>query len=201
MFRKAYCARGAKVVEYKRLALEKAKLRGVMLERLSNQKEEERQNRSRRVKDKLFRLDIFNKVKVILFYVSFKGEVETSEMIKEARRRKKIVAVPVCDREAMSLEAVLMNSGEKMQKGPYSVKEPVYKRYVPLELIDMVIVPGLAFDKDGRRLGRGKGFYDRFLKSLSPRVNKVGLAFSFQMFKQIPHSEETDMKVNKVLFA
>ena len=69
-----------------------------------------------------------------------------------------------------------------------------------LKDIDLVVVPGVAFDKKGNRLGRGKGCYDYFLKSLSPQTTTIGLAFDFQILPNIPITPQ-DTRVNKVLFA
>ena len=75
-----------------------------------------------------------------------------------------------------------------MKVGPYGILEPKeeYVREIDKEKIELVIVPGLAFDQAGRRLGRGKGYYDRFLFSLPSKTPKIGLAFSFQIVEQVP---------------
>ncbi|MGE5197323.1 MAG: 5-formyltetrahydrofolate cyclo-ligase, partial [Deltaproteobacteria bacterium] len=86
------------------------------------------------------------------------------------------------------------------KKGLYGVIEPAIEQPVNLEEIDLVIVPGLAFNKQGRRLGRGKGCYDRFLKKLPDKATSIGLAFDFQILPAIPATTE-DVSVNKVICA
>lgn len=184
-----------------KVSQEKAHLRKEMLKKLSNQKEEERKKKSRVIKSRLLNSVLFKKAKVVMFYVTFDGEVDTSEMIKEAGKAGKIVAVPVCDNKRNTLRPVLMGLNERLKNGLYCVKEPARPREIPEELIDLVVVPGLAFDERGMRLGRGMGFYDRFLKGLPPKACKIGLAFSFQLHKSIPHLKSLDVPVDRVIFA
>jgi 5-formyltetrahydrofolate cyclo-ligase len=87
-----------------------------------------------------------------------------------------------------------------LEKGPYGVPEPVEHQYLRLRDVDLVVVPGLAFDKQGGRLGRGKGCYDRFLKRLPADTATIGLAFDFQILPSVPAAAH-DVNVDKVLFA
>ncbi|MCM8782956.1 MAG: 5-formyltetrahydrofolate cyclo-ligase [Candidatus Omnitrophica bacterium] len=180
--------------------LTKRKLRSKILSILKKQKEEVRREKSRIIKRKLFNLDVFKKAKRILFYMSFDGEVETKEMIKEAIKKGKTVAVPVCKPKDREIIPCKIGPRTIFRKGPYGIKEPCKK--IPLNLwdLDLVIVPGLAFDKQGNRLGRGKGYYDLFLKRLPRKTISIGLAFRFQMVSYLPHLPH-DVKVDKVLFA
>jgi 5-formyltetrahydrofolate cyclo-ligase len=88
----------------------------------------------------------------------------------------------------------------RLKKGPYGICEPVVQRFVKREDLDLVIVPGVAFDRRGNRLGRGKGYYDRFLKKLPNEAISFGLAFDFQILPSLP-ATKTDVSVNKVIFA
>ncbi|MBU4346057.1 MAG: 5-formyltetrahydrofolate cyclo-ligase [Candidatus Omnitrophica bacterium] len=179
--------------------LTKGQIRNKILLRLRAQKEEERNRKSRIIKEKLFRGSVFRKAKAVMFYISFDGEVNTKEMIKEAQNLGKIVAVPVCTKNRIIRPSRLGKRGG-FKKGPYRVYEPAIKRFISLEDLDFVIVPGVAFDKEGNRLGRGKGYYDRFLKQLSNRTTTVGLAFDFQILPSIPATTR-DVGIQKVIFA
>jgi len=179
----------------------KVHLRREILKKLSNQKEEERRKKSRIIKYKLFNSVEFRKAKVIMFYISLDREVDTAEMIREARKKGKIIAVGICDNDKKTLRPVLMGVNERLKKGLYGVKEPLFPKEIPLDSIDLVITPGVAFDKKGMRLGRGLGFYDRFLKQIPPKTYRMGLAFSFQIRKDIPHSKHFDIAVDRVIFA
>lgn len=181
--------------------LTKQELRSKILLKLKTQKEDNQQRKSRKIKNKLFKEGVFKKAKTVMFYIALKGEVNTEEMIKEAKKTGKIVTVPVCKREnTISLKPCILDDHAKLKKGPYGVMEPATESYLHLEDLDLVIVPGLAFDKKGARLGRGKGCYDRFLGELSGKTASIGLAFDFQILPSVPTTEH-DVDVNKVIFA
>ncbi len=182
----------------KDIALTKQQMRNKILSRIRAQKEEDRARKSKAIKNKLFKTAVFKKAKRIMFYLSFGGEVDTREMIKEALALGKEVILPVC-RNSM-LKACLFDSSMGLRKGVYGILEPKLKNYVDPKKINLVACPGIAFDKKGNRLGRGKGYYDRFLKKLSPKAASLGLAFSFQVLPSVPTSS-TDVKVDKVIFA
>jgi len=184
----------------KDLELTKKRIRSKILAKLNSQKEEERKRKSELIKKKLFRTTVFQKAKRVMFYISFDGEVNTQDMIKEAQDLGKIVAVPVCVNDRVIKPCILRNKA-RLIKGPYGVCEPAIKKLINLEDLDLVIVPGVAFDKKGNRLGRGKGCYDYFLKKLtSRRVPSIGLAFDFQILPSIPASSE-DVSLDRVIFA
>jgi 5-formyltetrahydrofolate cyclo-ligase len=86
----------------------------------------------------------------------------------------------------------------KLKLGPYGVHEPVEEKCLRLADLDLIIVPGLAFDKSGNRLGRGKGYYDRFLSKLPSDTQSVGLAFDFQILPFVPTTEH-DVSVTRVI--
>jgi 5-formyltetrahydrofolate cyclo-ligase len=84
--------------------------------------------------------------------------------------------------------------------GPYDIRQPKEEFSHPISLadIDLVIVPGVAFDSKCNRLGRGKGYYDRFLKTLPKDTPSIGLAFDFQIVENLPHSS-LDLPVKKII--
>lgn len=174
-----------------------------MLQKLKNQKEEELKRKSLAIKEKLFRLKAFKQAKTIMFYLALKSEVSTRSMIEGAITLGKKVTVPTCDIKAKKLIPCLVTglAANDFKKGAYCIDEPCCKEPVPKEAIDLFIVPGLAFDVKGNRLGRGMGYYDRFLSSLPDDAPKIGLAFKFQVLKRLPHHLPHDIRVDKVLFA
>jgi len=142
--------------------LTKQAIRSKILLRLKTQKEEDRNRKSKLIGQKLFRALVFKKAKVVMFFISFGGEVDTQDMIKKAMDLGKRVAVPVCRKKRVMRPSILQEKA-KLVRGLYEIYEPAIKKFVKLEDLDLVIVPGIAFDKDGSRLGRGKGYYDTFL--------------------------------------
>lgn len=191
--------RRSRDVAVRLVRLTKSKIRSKILRKLNIQKEEDRQQKSKLIKNKLFKSLIFQKAKTVMFYISLKGEVDTKDMIKEAYELGKIIAVPVC-RQDKTLVPCRLLKGAKLRKGPYSVHQPAIKRCINLKNIDLVIVPGLAFTNKGKRLGRGKGYYDRFLANMPPKTTAVGLAYDFQILPFLP-TTATDVDVDKTIFA
>jgi len=133
-------------------------------------------------------------------YIALGGEVDTQGMIKQAKKTGKIVTVPVCKKTKATLMPCILEENAGLKKGPYGVIEPAVERRISLDDIDLVLVPGVAFDKKGNRLGRGKGFYDRFLNRLHSRTATIGLAFDFQILPDLPALSH-DAKVDKVISA
>ena len=181
-------------------ALTKQLIRSKILLELKLQKEEYSKQKSRFIKNKLFRQRVFQQARTVMFYIALDGEVNTWEMISAARKMGKRIAVPVCRGENLMIRPCLFEERAHLRKGPYGIREPAGRSFIKSEDIDLVVVPGVAFDKQGNRLGRGKGCYDRFLRKLSATTSSVGLAFDFQILPQVPASA-LDVRVQRVVFA
>jgi len=179
--------------------LTKAQLRNKILVRLKTQKEDQRKRKSRIIREKLFRTAAFKKAKTVMFYIAFDGEVDTNEMIIRAREQGKQVVVPACN-QSRQINPCRLKINTRLIKGPYGIQEPRPQKPIKLKDLELVIVPGVAFDKQGNRLGRGKGYYDRFLNRLGAKTVTMGLAFDFQVLPSVPATSE-DIKVGRVLFA
>jgi len=177
-------------------------LRERILTLLRNQKEEERLIKSLAIGNKLFQMGEFQKAETILFYASFDGEVETFEMMREAQKLGKTIGLPGTMKEEKEMIPTAVASLESdLETGPYGIQQPKMDQAQTLseDHLDMVVVPGVAFDKQNNRLGRGGGYYDRFLESLPPSAVTVGLAFDFQMVDSLPSQEKHDVPVSCVL--
>ena len=182
----------------------KKNIRREIVTMLNTQKEAERLKRSRVIQKKLFALKEFKEAKNIMFFASFDGEVDTFRMIEEAIKLGKQVVLPVIvKKEKRIIPCKITDLEKELDIGPYGVKQPKLRKtqFVSPEDIDLVVVPGIAFDRAGNRLGRGEGYYDRFLKKLPNGIPTAGLAFSFQILKAIPSVRHIDIPVDKVVFA
>ncbi len=180
----------------------KKTVRERILTLLSNQKEEERINKSLAIADKLFQMGAFQKAETILFYASFDGEVETFNMMREAQKLGKKIGLPGTIKGEKKIVPMAVASLESdLEVGPYGIKQPKMDQaqILPEDSLDMVVVPGVAFDKQNNRLGRGGGYYDRFLESLPSSTLTVGLAFDFQMIDSLSFQEKHDVPVSGVL--
>ena len=183
------------------IAQDKEKFRQAVLAKLKQQSAELKRRRSGLILEKLKRRSEFQKSMALMFYITTSGEVDTKPLLLEALREGREVVVPYIDRKTDSLVSVQIHDPETdLRPGTYGILEPRRKLVCPFDLnrLDLVLVPGVAFDRRGHRLGRGKGYYDRFLKTLPPHVKCFGLAFDFQVLDFIP-VDENDMKVDRVI--
>jgi len=181
----------------------KKNIRDAILSKLKLQEEEERLNKSRRIEQKLFNLPEFQRAKTVMFYVSTKFEVDTLNMIKKAIKLGKRVAVPVVSKDKKQmLVSLISGEASELEYGPYTIKQPKEDHFnlIPPQDLDLIVVPGVAFDKGGMRLGRGKGYYDRFLESKHDQTATVGLAFDFQIIQNLPYGCH-DRSVEQIISA
>lgn len=183
------------------LEREKQGIREKLLERLLSLTKEEIKRRSKNVEAKLSELSIYRAAKVIMAYYPLQGEVDILDKIRKDIGSKRF-CFPVMDLKAKNLRIFeSANLDEDFVLGPWAVMQPDTKKTkeVDIKEIDMVIVPGLAFDKQRNRLGRGAGFYDRFLRNITPLTKKVGLAFKFQILENLPTNLSHDQKVDTIV--
>ena len=177
----------------------KKQIRKEILDRLETQGGEEALKKSRIIKKKLFSLPEFKRAEFVMFYASKENEVDTCEMIDGALETGKKVALPRCTSQKTFVPKEISNRHTDLEKGAYGIYEPrKQKSDVEPGRIGLVVVPGVAFDIKNGRLGRGKGYYDRFLKKLPPAKMTVGLAFDFQVIKNLP-KDSHDIPVSKVI--
>lgn len=176
----------------------KHKIRKKILEVRENHDESERSKKDSAIKGKMFSLPEFKKAKIILFYVSIRGEVRTDKMISESLEKGKRILVPFADLKNKTLLISEINDLDELSPGAFGIPEPKNPKEFPLERIDIVVIPGIAFDMKGNRVGYGMGFYDRFLKTLKPHVHKIALSYGLQIVSGIPTDGE-DVRVNKII--
>lgn len=182
----------------------KDNLRKSFLKMLSHQSKAQRQKKSLAIKKKLFSAPQFKKARFVMFYVSKKEEVDTLPMIDESLKIGKRVCVPVTLKgEKKIVASEISDRKDQLVKGPYGIYQPKKEFIKPVSTqdLDLVIVPGVAFDKKTNyRLGRGAGYYDRFLKNIPHRIPRIGLAFDFQLADRLPVFSH-DVPVDKVITA
>jgi len=153
--------------------------------------------KSVKIKDLLFIMDLFRKSKVVLFYVSYGNEVFTHDMIKECLLLDKVVVVPKSNVLDNTLILSRLKDWNDLELGAYNILEPKSINKIDISLIDLVIVPGVVFDKSGYRIGHGKGYYDRFLSSAKDIIS-IGLAYQFQVVDSIC-VDEFDQRLDYII--
>ena len=136
---------------------------------------------------------VFKEASVILLYYSLPDEVNTHQFIEKWKDIKTIILPVVIGDE---LELRYYTGIEDLAIGRYGIKEPIGKAFNNLKTIDLAIIPGVAFDREGNRLGRGKGYYDRLLPQID--AYKIGICFPFQLIDYIP-TEPFDVRMNQII--
>ena len=158
--------------------------------------------KSRAIALKLRRLQFYRKAKTLLVTVAFDGEVETLGIIEQALADGKRVAVPALRKRSrrMTLVEIGLPKKDLVFKGPHGIPQPQVRRHRIMrpEKLDLILVPAVAFDRQGHRLGRGGGYFDRFLAQVPTEIPRVGLCFRFQLMKKLA-VESHDQPVSKVI--
>lgn len=137
--------------------------------------------------------EVFQTAKIILAYHSLPDEVCTHNLLKKYHKEKTFL-LPVVQGDDLILKTYCAD--EDMPVSSYGIQEPCGEIFSDYNKIDMVLVPGVAFDRKLNRMGRGKGFYDRLLPKI--KSPKVGIGFDFQLFDAIP-AAEMDIKMNMIV--
>jgi 5-formyltetrahydrofolate cyclo-ligase len=141
-------------------------------------------------------------VRSIHCYISFRSEVETQAFIKLELREGMRVTVPIVEHtgDRKSLVHTEISGLSNLAIGSFGLQEPVERNPASLDTLDAVMVPLVAFDRHGTRLGYGMGFYDAFLRELPRSVERIGLAFRMQEMNRIPilsHDEPLDTVITE----
>lgn len=132
---------------------------------------------------------VFQEAKNIFIYNNLADEVQTTYFIRRWSDTKNFY-LPVVDDDDIVFRAY--SPSMSYNKSSYGIEEPLGENFIAYNKVDLVVVPGLAFDRKMNRLGRGKGFYDRFLENIV--APKVGICFDFQLFDKIPsHTHDIQM--------
>jgi len=183
-----------------KLNTEKEKIRKILLKKVFSLTEKEILIRSNRIKDNLCSLPIYKNSKIIMGYYPIKGEVDILGMMKEALSQNKRICLPVIDLKKNDLYPFEIKDFNDCILGPFGIRQPDPKksRMISVKDIDIILTPAIAFDYKKNRLGRGKGFYDRFLKKINKNTVKIGLAFDFQVLESLPIHTDLDQKVSLI---
>lgn len=167
---------------------QKRRIRRALLAQRRALSEAERLARSRRVWQRLSALRCYQDARVILGYMAFDKEVLTDGLLRQAMAAGKQIVLPVVQAGHQLALYAVRDLGRDVAPGFHGILEPQRHRATPVgvEAIELAIVPGVAFDLQGGRLGYGSGFYDRLLSRFPPGIPKVGIAFDFQVMPQLP---------------
>ena len=164
---------------------------------------DKRSKQSAAIMKRLFGFANFLEARIVLFYMSYSSEVDTEPMVRKALELEKIVALPLVDSKKKEIVPFrIENLDRDLRPGYRGIREPIPQRckQIPVQYINLAIIPGVAFDERGGRIGHGMGIYDRFIPRLDITTRKVALAFECQIVPQIPmesHDRYTDIIITE----
>lgn len=179
--------------------MDKAQLRRELQDRLLAIEAEQRDRKSRKACERLLSTEQFQNASTVMLFLSLPHEVDTSEAILHAWQLGKIVAVPKVSWEQRHMIPVEISSLETgFSTGNSGLRNPTVGVPVPFGDIDLVVTPGLGFDRQGNRLGRGGAYYDRFFAHEQLNACRCGFAFAEQLIDSVPttdHDQPIDLLV------
>lgn len=159
------------------------------------------ENKSLVVQRELMALPEFDEAEVVCCYLAMPGEVKTDRIIAGCRQKGKMVCVPAFRKDRNRYEPAEMELNTAVVEGPLKAPEPAEQRWVSIKEVDLMVVPGVAFDPSCGRVGHGKGYYDIMMgsrRTAKKNLFKVGLTFEFQVFEKVPMSER-DVRLDAVI--
>ncbi len=165
----------------------KKELRQQLRQEISEISPEKMVDRTHRACQLLFEQAEFKKAETVMVFLSMAGEIDTSPIVLRCwQDRKRVLAPKVSWNQRRMLPVEIRSLTEDLMVTGMGIREPISGIPFPISLLDMVIVPGLGFDENGNRLGRGRGFYDRFLAHPEFKGIACGLAFETQIVQEMP---------------
>lgn len=180
----------------------KQELRAKVEKALNELDAQERQAKLEIIQERLFDFANFLEARIVLLYVNAPNEISSLEIIQQTVDIGKIVVLPAFDVQKNGIKLMKIDNPQRdLVMGPRQILEPSpqHCRKVPLECIDIAIIPGIALDEKGGRLGAGDGYYDRLIPKLPATTRKVALAVEEQIFPQVPmesHDKYVDIIIS-----
>ncbi|MBO4487067.1 MAG: 5-formyltetrahydrofolate cyclo-ligase [Bacteroidaceae bacterium] len=151
---------------------------------------------SERILELVEQLPQFVEAKVVLAYYSLDDELFTHDTVQRWAESKTVL-LPKVTGDSLTLHPY--TNILSLRRGAYGIMEPCTPEFTDYDAVDLVLVPGVAFDSAGNRLGRGRGYYDRLFANLLPAaVTKVGVCYPFQLVDHVP-AEPTDVRMDAIL--
>ncbi len=166
----------------------KDEIRSNIAKTLSALADSEIEEKATRIENRLFEFANLLEANIVLLYINSTSEVNTLKMIERCLNHKKIVILPAFDTTNHDMKLMKINNIDTdLIPGPRGILEPDLNRcnVVPIECIDIAIIPGIAFDEKGGRIGSGDGYYDRLIPKLSITTRKVALTYENQIIPQV----------------
>lgn len=164
---------------------------------------EEKSNYDKIIKDKFFESSFYKESENIFIYISYDSEINTKDIIMRAIKEGKKIYVPRTEFSTKLMNAVRIENFDNLVESRYGILEPKKDEpFIDPNDLDLIVVPGVAFDKNGGRVGYGAGYYDRYFKRINnenkSKIIKLVLAYDFQLIDKVPTDEE-DVLIDAVM--
>jgi 5-formyltetrahydrofolate cyclo-ligase len=181
--------------------MDKKELRKEIIAERDRLTDEEIVSKSASIAEKLYSLQAFEAAKAVMYFIAFGSEVDTRPLVEETIGRGKIALAPKAIPQSRELiPSQIIDWESDLVPGYYNIPEPragALRPFAP-EQIDLLIVPGVAFDLNGNRLGYGGGYYDRFFSLLKPETPLIAIVFDLQIVPEVP-VDEWDRRVDCII--
>ena len=152
-----------------------------------------------KIEEKLRNNEIYKNSKNIFIYLGFGSEINTIKYVEDFLNEGKKIIIPYTDMKNKVMYGIEVNTLDGLKKNKFGILEPTdTSKIFNKEDIDLVIMPGVAFDRSGNRIGYGGGYYDKFLCEMSSDIPTIALAYNIQILEEVP-SEKHDIKVGMVI--
>lgn len=175
--------------ENKKTQMNKKEARQEIKRRLRLLTPEQKAQKSLVICQRVMELPEFQKAKTVMLFASMPDEVDTRPLFERAFAEGKRVSAPKCITDDRHIIPVIVRSLSELAPGAYGIMEPVGSQILPVSEIDFVLVPGYGFDRAGNRLGKGAGYYDRFMSQPGFRATRCAVTFAVQLLDHVPHNE------------
>lgn len=179
--------------------MDKKEIRKDIISKRNSVDREIRQDWDKEILKSLINSKFYKSAKSIFTFISYGSEVDTIKIIEQALKEGKVVYVPKTYKDTKEMKAVKITNLTNMVKDKMGILEPVEVSEDSIgEHFDLIIMPGVAFDSFGNRIGYGGGYYDKYLSNYKEETLKVALAYDVQMLNKI-EIEDHDIKVNYII--
>jgi 5-formyltetrahydrofolate cyclo-ligase len=176
----------------------KSEIRKHVLKDRDNIPPEIRHLKDIKISKKMLSLPQYQDVQTVLFFASFKSEVDTFFLIRHAFSQGKKVILPKVLRDERRLIIVEINDLDDLELSYMGILEPISYIHFPIDKIDLIVMPGAAFDRKRNRLGYGGGYYDKLLSEMVKRPPTIAIAYQEQIIDEVP-VEGHDIKVDMII--
>ncbi len=185
------------------IQITKGQIREEIAQKIAALSAKEIADKTKAIEERLFNFANFLESKIVLLYVNNKHEIQTQNILRRAFQYSKIVVLPAYNTENYEITLKKVDDLSKdLEVGPRNILQPHDTRckIVPLDKVDIAIIPAVALDEKGGRIGSGEGYYDRLIPKLAVTTRKVALAFETQIVLQVPiesHDKHVDIIITE----